>query len=340
MPAQLYVIFTAVITFVGSLIVFQIIRFTLKKLQHYEDIQEIFRAVLPFTLLLTVILTYLSANFTVAIAEVWNKVFQITVIVFASWLVISLLGAGKTFITRKYDLDQEDNLNARKVHTQIRLFSRIISIVVLILAFSLILMTFKAVREVGASILASAGILSIIIGVAAQRLIANFLAGLQIAITQPIRIDDAVVIEGEWGWIEEITLTYVVVRIWDRRRLVLPTTQIIEKPFQNWTRNSSEILGTVIIYADYTVPVDELRKEFDRILDATHLWDGQIKVVQVTDATEKSMQIRFLMSAKNSPTAWDLRVHVREKLIEYLQKNHPGALPRARIELNQLGSTR
>ena len=157
------------------------------------------------------------------------------------------------------------------------------------------------------------------------------LAGMQIAITQPIRLDDVVIIEGEWGRIEEITLTYVVVRIWDKRRLIVPIAYFIEKPFQNWTRTTAEILGTVFIYTDYHVSFDALRDELTRLLKATPLWDGQVNVLQVTDAKPNGVEVRALMSAKDSGTAWDLRVYIREKLIEFLQKNYPGSLPKTRI---------
>jgi small-conductance mechanosensitive channel len=194
-------------------------------------------------------------------------------------------------------------------------------------------MTFDSIRRIGVSLFASAGVAGIIIGFAAQKLIASVLAGFQIALTQPIRIDDVVIVENEWGWIEEITLTYVVVRIWDKRRLILPSTYFIENPFQNWTRVSADILGTVFIYTDYTVPVDELRSEFTRILEESDLWDGQTNVMQVTNATDKTLEIRALMSTADSPTAWDLRVLVREKLIHFLQQNYPESLPRTRIEM-------
>jgi small-conductance mechanosensitive channel len=198
-------------------------------------------------------------------------------------------------------------------------------------------MSFSRVRELGTSLLASAGIAGLIIGLAAQKSIANLLAGFQIAFTQPIRIDDVVVVENEWGRIEEITLTYVVVVIWDSRRLVLPISYFIEKPFQNWTRVSSDILGSVMIHADYSVPVDELRKELTRILneEGKKYWDGKVNSIQVTEATEKTIQIRALVSSVNSGSAWDLRCLVREKLIAFIQKNYPSSLPRIRASVEQ-----
>jgi small-conductance mechanosensitive channel len=308
-------------------------KFFLNKLKIPEEFKGLFRLTYPIAFLIAEIAAYITADIKGDVNEVQNQIFQISIIIVSTWLLIALINYGKDLINYKYDLSKEDNLNARKVLTQIRLFSRIIIIIILIVAFSFALMTFQSIRDIGASILASAGILSVIVGFAAQKLIANILAGFQIAITQPIRIDDAVVIEGEWGWIEEITLTYVVVRVWDKRRLILPTTQIIEKPFQNWTRSSAEILGTVFIYVDYTVSVDKIREAFYQFLEETPFWDKNVKVVQVTNATEKSMEVRLLMSAKNSPTAWDLRVYIREKIIDYLQKEFPDALPKSRVLL-------
>ena len=185
------------------------------------------------------------------------------------------------------------------------------------------------------SILTSAGIAGIILGLSAQKVFGTIFAGIQIAIAQPIRLDDVVIVEGEWGRIEEIKLTYVVVQIWDKRRLVLPTTYFIEKPFQNWTRNSSDILGTVYIYTDFDLPIEKLREELTRLLNATELWDRKVNVIQVTNMTEKTMELRALMSAEDAPTAWDLRVYARENLIKYIKENYPGSLPRTRLEIKE-----
>ena len=202
-----------------------------------------------------------------------------------------------------------------------------------VVALAFMLMMFPAVRHVGISILASAGVMGIIAGLAAQRSIANILVGIQIAVTQPFRVEDVVVVEGEWGWIEEITATYVVVRIWDLRRLVLPIIYFTEKPFQNWTRTSADLLGTVFLYVDYTVPVEAIRQELHRVLQDSSFWDGKAWGLQVTDTSERTVTIRALMSAADSPTAWNLRCEVREKLIVYLQEHYPAALPKIRGEL-------
>ena len=193
-------------------------------------------------------------------------------------------------------------------------------------------------RHVGTSILASAGIASVIIGFAAQRSLGTLVAGLQIAITQPIRIDDVVIVENEWGRIEEITLTYVVVRIWDLRRLVVPISYFLEKPFQNWTRVSAHLLGTVMLHVDYTVPLNVMREELDRILEQSKLWDHKVKVLQVTDTTDRTLELRALVSAGNASAAWDLRCEVREAMVDFLQRNYPECLPRTRaaVETNLL----
>ncbi|PTN09320.1 mechanosensitive ion channel family protein [Mangrovibacterium marinum] len=249
------------------------------------------------------------------------------------WILIVLIKSFRMMTMAKYDISAVNNLKARKIQTQLVVIERILIIVVLLFAFAVSLLSFPRIRQVGMSLLASAGIAGIIIGFAAQRSIALFLAGIQIAFTQPIRLDDVVIVEGEWGWIEEITLTYVVVRIWDKRRLIVPITYFIDKPFQNWTRTTAEILGTVFIYVDYGFPVDAMREELTRILERTPEWDGQVNVLQVTDSKEMTMEIRALMSAANSPAAWDLRVKVREELIRFVQEKYPQHLPRTRVVL-------
>lgn len=258
---------------------------------------------------------------------------QVIFILLTTWLAIRLITFLEAATYQQLDVAKPDNLEERKLVTQIKYIRATLIIVVAVVGFALTLMTFEDVRRLGAGILASAGIASVVIAFGAQKLITNILAGFQIAFTQPIRLDDAVVVENEWGWVEEITLTYVVVRIWDQRRLVLPITYFIEHPFQNWTRTSADLLGSVYLYVDYSVPVDAIRGELDRILEDTPLWDGKTKVVHVTDATEKSMQVRILASAKNSPHAWELRCLIREKLIAYLQKEYPDGLPKHRGQL-------
>jgi small-conductance mechanosensitive channel len=267
--------------------------------------------------------------------EILNPISTLGIIISTTWLVILTLKILKNRMLRRYDVNTSDNLKARKIYTQFAVLENIIIFIIVILAIGIALMSFEGIRSVGVSVLTSAGIAGIIIGFSAQKAIGTLLAGIQIAFTQPIRLQDAVIVEGEWGWIEEIALTYVVIKIWDKRRLVVPSTYFIDTPFQNWTKNSADILGTVFLYTDYTVPVDSIREELDRLLENNPLWDRQAKVVQVTDATEKTMEIRVLVSAKDSPTAFDLRVHIREKLIDFIKKNYPDSLPKTRIDFNK-----
>lgn len=262
---------------------------------------------------------------------------QIVNILAVTWLLIGMVKGIRDSIVRRYKQDVGSSLKLRKLFTQVRLFERIVIVIIVILAIALILMTFDSIRRVGVSILTSAGIAGVIIGLAAQRLIANLLAGFQLAITQPIRLGDVVIVEGEWGTIHEMTLTYVVVAIWDKRMLVVPSTYFIEKPFQNWTRKSGEMLGTVYLYVDYHLPLEPVRKELKRIVKDNPMWDGETANIQVTGSTEKAMEIRALIGADNANDAWNLRVHVREKLIEFLQKEFPEMLPKSRVTLEKDG---
>ncbi len=249
------------------------------------------------------------------------------------WALIKCVRVAEEVVQHRYDLGVADNLKARTLQTQFRSFGNIAIFAVGLVTIAFVLTTFDSVRQLGTGLLASAGVAGIVLGFAAQKTIATVLAGLQIAISQPIRIDDVVIVENEWGRIEEIALTYVVVRIWDLRRLVVPIGYFIEKPFQNWTRASADILGTVNLHLDYSVPVDRLRAELKRLLDGSEKWDKKTWGLQVTDSSERTMTLRALMSAANASDAWDLRCEIREKLIAFVQEGYPGALPRLRGEL-------
>lgn len=250
-----------------------------------------------------------------------------------AWILFQVVNAGAAIVLRRHRIDVRDNLQARAIHTQIIVLKKVAQTVIGIFTLASMLMVFDSARQLGASILASAGIAGIVVGLAAQRSLAMLLAGFQIALTQPIRVDDVVIVENEWGRIEDITLTYVVVRIWDLRRLVLPITYFIEQPFQNWTRASADILGTVFLHVDYTVPIEALRAELTRILTGSRFWDGKVNVLQVTDAKEHTLEIRALASAADASLAWDLRCEVREKLIDFMQRSFPESLPRVRASL-------
>jgi small-conductance mechanosensitive channel len=249
------------------------------------------------------------------------------------WLAIGVLNAFEDFISRRYAIEASDSLAARQMRTQVQVLRHIAVVVVVVVTLATMLMTFPNIRHIGESLFASAGLAAVVAGLAARTALTNLLAGVQIALTQPIRLEDAVVVEGESGWIEQITTTYVVVRIWDLRRLVVPLTYFIEKPFQNWTRRTADLLGTVFVYTDYSVPVDDVRRELHEILQRSGLWDGKVWSLQVTNTSDRAMELRALMSAPNGSKAWELRCHVREKLIQYLQHNYPESLPRTRTEL-------
>lgn len=266
--------------------------------------------------------------------KLFQYIFNLTLIAVVSWLIIRSVDLLRDFLTARYDINVKDNLRARRIHTQLNIIRQIVFVGVIVIALGTALMLFERGQQVGKTILASAGIIGIVAGFAAQKTIATFFAGLQIALTQPIRLDDVVIVENEWGRIEEITLTYVVVRIWDQRRLIVPVTYFMEKPFQNWTRTTAELLGTVFIYMDHTIPVDSVRTELQRILEGSPHWDKRVCVLQVTNTTERTVELRALMSAADAPTAWDLRCEVREKLVAFLQQHYPHALPRIRAELN------
>jgi small-conductance mechanosensitive channel len=238
-------------------------------------------------------------------------------------------------VAARYDVTAADNLLAREITTRVVMMQRILAASIVVITVCLILMSIPSIRQIGVTLFASAGIAGIVAGLAARPALTNLIAGIQLALTQPIRIDDVVIVEGEWGWIEEIRVTFVVVRIWDLRRLVVPLSYFIEKPFQNWTRTKADILGTVFLYVDYAVPVQRVRDELHRILKKNDLWDGQVWGLQVTNATESAIELRALMGARNSGDAWDLRCHVREQLIEFLHREYPESLPRVRAELQE-----
>jgi small-conductance mechanosensitive channel len=250
------------------------------------------------------------------------------------WLLIALVEVFDKVVAIRHSVDVRDNLAARRIRTQVQMLRRVTVTIVVVVTLAVMLMTFPPIRHIGESLLASAGLAALIAGFAARSTLTNFAAGIQIAFTQPIRLGDAVVVEGEWGWVEEINITYVVVRIWDLRRLVVPVSYFSEKAFQNWTRTTADLLGTVFLYTDYSLPVDAVRDELHRILESTKLWDGKVWALQVTNTTDRTMELRALMSAPDSSTAWDLRCYVREKLIFFLQQQFPQCLPKTRAELS------
>ena len=248
-------------------------------------------------------------------------------------MAVRVVGAGSEVLMQLSSGSADDELQARRIRTETRVLARTIKFFIVLIGVASALMTFPDMRHVGTSLLASAGVVGIVAGIAARPVFGNLIAGLQIGLTQPLRLDDVVIIENEWGVIEEINATYIVVKIWDERRLVVPLEWVIQKPFQNWTRTGSQLLGTVFLWVDYRTAIAPLRVELERVCKAAPEWDGRVAMIQVTDANERAVQIRALVSAADAGKAWDLRCRVREALIDYLQRECPDALPRLRAEV-------
>ena len=262
--------------------------------------------------------------------EALRRLVEISLLISFSWMLIQTVNVVEDYIKAQFLINKTDNIRERKVLTQLQFVRRVVILVIGFFTVALVLMSFATVRKIGAGLLTSAGIASVIVGFAAQKSIANLLAGLQLAFSQPIRIDDVLIVEGEWGRVEDITFTYVVLGLWDQRRLIVPLNYFIEKPFQNWTRSTSQLLGTVFIYVDYTLPVAAVRTELQRLVAQNPLWDKRVCVLQVTDSKERTMELRALVSAADSGSAFDLRAQVREGLVDYIQKHYPQCLPKSR----------
>lgn len=269
---------------------------------------------------------------TYAQALMIQQVLLVCFVALVGWIARTALHIWTTVYLRRFKLDAEDNLLARKHVTQTRILRRVGDILIVTVAIASVLMTFDGVRQYGVSLLASAGAAGLVVGLALQPLLKNIFAGIQLAVTQPIRIDDALLVEGEWGNVEEITSTYVVIRLWDWRRLILPLSYFIEKPFQNWTRENAALIGTVMLYLDYETPVGAVRAKVEEIARNSRLWDGRVVNVQVTDFRQSTMEVRVLVSAGSAPRAFDLRCELREKLIDFLQQTYPRSLPRLRAD--------
>jgi small-conductance mechanosensitive channel len=311
-----------------------LLRINSKKEGHFSLFRSIlYRLNKPFTWFLplfTLNLVLPLMELTRRQYEILDKTTSILLIATFSFVLVAIVKIFEDLLYHVYDLNKADNLRERKIRTQIQFIRKIIIGVIVLLAVGAVLMTFSSLRRIGTGLLTGVGVSGIIVGFAAQRSLGNLLAGLQIAFTQPLRLDDALVVEGEFGKVEEITLTYVVLSLWDQRRFILPINYFLEKPFQNWTRTSSEILGTVFLHLDYTAPFEEIRKEFKRLLEASELWDKRVSGMQVTDSTENTVEVRLLVSAANSGNAFDLRCYIRENMISFIQRNYPGSLPKAR----------
>ena len=261
----------------------------------------------------------------------WERIASVVMPAILGWLAIAILHALVEAMKLRADVSVEDNLKARRKRTKLTMFNRIATFVIIFVTVGLILLSIPGVRDIGLTLVASAGLAGLAVGAAAQPALKSLIAGVQMALTEPINIDDVVIVEGEWGWIEDIRTTYVVVKIWDQRRLVVPTTYFLEKPFQNWTKKTAQLLGTVFLYLDPATRIAPVRAEFERQIKGNERWDGRVQVVQVTDTQRDAKEVRLLMSAKDSPTLFDLRCDIREGMLEWLAENYPEAFAKTRL---------
>jgi small-conductance mechanosensitive channel len=261
-----------------------------------------------------------------------RHLFVVAVIALIGWISIRAVDMTAARYLQNFR-DVTENFIARKHVTQVRVFKRVIDTLIIVITVSTALMTFDSVKQYGVSLFASAGAAGLVLGLAARPLLSNLIAGLQIAITQPIRIEDAVIIENEWGWVEDIASTYVVVRLWDWRRMVVPLSYFIEKPFQNWTRDTASLIGSIPLFVDYRADVPRIRRRLEEAVKESKMWDGAVVNLQVIDADARTIQLRALVSARNAPQSWDLRCEIREKLVAFIRDDMPEALPRERAHL-------
>ncbi|NES30351.1 mechanosensitive ion channel [Micromonospora terminaliae] len=298
-----------------------------------------------FQVAATVLAVQLAVRFTTlyAVGSPWRQVvlhaLVLALIAATAWLVASLLVVAEDTALARFRVDVPNNRHARRVRTQVVLLRRLTIAVIVVLALGVMLMTFPAVRGIGAGVLTSAGVVGVVAALAAQSLLGNVFAGLQLAFSDAVRLDDVVVVEGEWGRIEELTLSYVVVQVWDDRRLILPTSYFTSTPFQNWTRTEAAVLGTAEFDLDWAIPVQAMREELRRLCEGTELWDGRVCVLQVTDATGGMVKVRALVSAADAGSLWDLRCLVREHLVAWVRDQRPAALPRLRAEVGDTGGS-
>jgi small-conductance mechanosensitive channel len=274
------------------------------------------------------------APFDPAVTQAITHALVIAFIILVGWMAMIAVAIASDIYLRRFALDVEDNLLARKHITQVRILQRAVDTLTIIITAAAAFMTFETIRQYGVSLFASAGVVGVVVGLAARPVLSNFIAGIQIAMTQPIRLEDAVIVENEFGWVEEIAAAYVVIRLWDRRRMIVPLGYFIEKPFQNWSRQSTDLIGSTVFYVDYAAPVERIRDKLNEIVAQSPLWDHQVVSLQVIDLKEWSMQLRALVSARNADALGNLQAEVREKLIGFLHKEHPEALPRGRAELD------
>ena len=327
---------------VAALIALSVHRTVLRVVRRLlRDRHPYMRSFLTWTTGLTRMVLLISALFVALPATPFDadtttviaRILVLAAIVLIGWAAIAAVNMTGEIYLRRFRLDVTDNLLARKHVTQVRVLTRTVNTILILLTAGIALMTFDSVRQYGVSLFASAGVAGIVAGLAARPVLSNLIAGVQIATAQPIRIDDQIIVENESGRVEEITSTYVVVRLWDLRRMIVPLTYFIEKPFQNWTRETTNLIGTVLFHVDYTAPVERIRAKVVEIVQASKLWDGNVLKLHVTDTTENSMELRVIASARSAGDTFDLRCEIREKLIDWMQREMPTALPRTRQEV-------
>jgi len=331
----------ALTTFVVLLIIAPGITFLLTKLTRpFSFAQDLLiRIKPPLHLLIPFIglqIVWRSAPDDLSYAGAITHIISLCIIANVIWLGLRIVDSGRQLIFKHHPIDVSDNRTARRIHTQTQVLVHTLSFFVILFGIATMLMTFPGAKQIGTSLLASAGLAGLAVGFAAKPVLGNLIAGLQIAMTQPLTIDDVVIVEGEWGRVEEISSTYVVIKIWDERRLIVPLQYFIEKPFQNWTRQSTQLLGTFTFWVDYAMPLEPLRKELDAwCKQVPHLWDGRVNNLQVTDANENAIQLRVMISTSNAGNNWDLRVLLREKMLQFIANNYPEYLPRIRANYHE-----
>ena len=286
---------------------------------------------MPTRFALVALALVLTAREIPAFETVWERVAGFVMPAVIGWIALAILQALIEAMKLRADISVEDNLSARRQRTKLTMLSRIATFIIIFVTVGLVLLSIPGVRDIGVTLVASAGLAGLAVGAAAQPALKSLIAGVQMALTEPINIDDVVIVEGEWGRIEDIRTTYVVVKIWDERRLIVPTSQFLEGAFENWTKKTAQLLGSVMLYLDPATRIGPIRAEFERQIADNPRWDGRVQVVQVTDTRRDAIEVRLLMSAKDSPTLFDLRCDIREGMLEWLADHQPAAFARLRL---------
>lgn len=329
--AVLVVVIAVVIALVVHAVLFRVLRRFAKASDTDADNLVVRRLARPSRWALVALAIVLAARETPALAAVWQRAGGLVMPLLVGWMALAIVNAFVDAMVIRADISMADNRRNRRRRTRITIFGRIATFVIVFLTVGLMLLSIPGVRDIGVTLMASAGLAALAVGAAAQPALKALISGFQMALTEPVVIGDAVIIGGEWGWIEEIRTTYVVVKVWDERRLVVPTNKFLEEIFQNWTKTTSQLLGTVMLYVDPHASLDPIRQKFFEIVEGNERWDGRVKHMQVTELTRDAIEVRFLMTAKDSPTLFDLRCDVREALIQWIARDMPEAVVRSRV---------